>query len=136
MCGISCILALDGRSQHPTADHSGAHYTNGHTNGDAHHHHPNGDDTTHAKIDPQTLGHASARKEIARDLDKSLDQIKHRGPDSRGHWISGDNRVGTLVNIPQLSPAMHLPPAVLSHPSARRCMTSTDKISQPSATYV
>jgi asparagine synthetase B (glutamine-hydrolysing) len=37
------------------------------------------------------------RKKLLRDLDQSLDKIKHRGPDSRGHWLSADNRVGTLV---------------------------------------
>lgn len=71
MCGISCILALEGHSQH------------------SHHHqeqpHTNGDTTT------------SERKHLLRSLDQSLDKIKHRGPDARGHWLSEDNRVGTLV---------------------------------------
>jgi len=32
--------------------------------------------------------------ELAQKLDASLDMIKHRGPDSRGQWISDDKRVG------------------------------------------
>lgn len=35
-------------------------------------------------------------KTLERQLDKSLELIKHRGPDSRGQWISSDNKVGTL----------------------------------------
>ena len=34
------------------------------------------------------------RNQLERDLHASLDLIKHRGPDSRGHWISHDDRVG------------------------------------------
>lgn len=33
---------------------------------------------------------------LAKQLDDSLELIKHRGPDSRGQWISSDNKVGTL----------------------------------------
>lgn len=71
MCGISCVLALEGRSRHPS------HHDHAQTNGD----------TT-----------ASERKHLLQSLDASLDQIKHRGPDARGHWLSADNRVGTLVH--------------------------------------
>ena len=113
MCGISCILALDGRSHHAHTSH-----TNG-TNGT---HQVNGDTTA--------ASHKNhARKQILHDLDKSLDLIKHRGPDSRGHWLSKDNRVGTLVNIPQPSPASPFP-------SVRQRVSSTDKTSQPSVMYV
>jgi asparagine synthase (glutamine-hydrolysing) len=31
---------------------------------------------------------------LEKTLESSLDVIKHRGPDSRGHWISEDCRVG------------------------------------------
>lgn len=45
-------------------------------------------------------GHAadclSDTKTSAKQLDDSLELIKHRGPDSRGQWISPDNKVGTL----------------------------------------
>ena len=34
------------------------------------------------------------RSKISSDLDKSLEYIKHRGPDAQGKWISDDNRVG------------------------------------------
>ena len=34
------------------------------------------------------------RSKISKQLDESLDTIAHRGPDSRGKWISEDNRVG------------------------------------------
>lgn len=33
-------------------------------------------------------------------LNESLDMIKHRGPDSRGQWISPDSRVGPLTLFP------------------------------------
>jgi asparagine synthase (glutamine-hydrolysing) len=71
MCGISCVFGLKAHS--PEAHQ---HQTNGHSNGDT---------------------HVQERKKLLRDLDQSLDKIKHRGPDSRGHWLSADNRVGTLV---------------------------------------
>lgn len=35
-------------------------------------------------------------KTLEKQLDDSLELIKHRGPDSRGQWISSDNKVGTL----------------------------------------
>lgn len=41
----------------------------------------------HCLDDPETL---------TKQLDESLELIKHRGPDSRGQWISRDNKVGTL----------------------------------------
>lgn len=46
--------------------------------------------------DPETL---------AKQLDSSLELIKHRGPDSRGQWISPDSKVGTLSL--QLAQNMH-----------------------------
>lgn len=63
MCGISCVVGLDGPSPH---------------------HHPGSE------------AYKEQRKTICRSLDTSLDNIKHRGPDDRGRWISDDNRVGTL----------------------------------------
>jgi len=39
--------------------------------------------------------------EVTQRLDDGLAQIKHRGPDARGKWISPDNRVGPR---PQISP--------------------------------
>lgn len=36
------------------------------------------------------------RNELSKTLEHSLDTIKHRGPDAKGHWISNDCRVGTL----------------------------------------
>jgi asparagine synthase (glutamine-hydrolysing) len=38
---------------------------------------------------------AKERGELSKTLDQSLDNIKHRGPDAEGHWISEDCRVGT-----------------------------------------
>ena len=72
MCGISCVFGLKAHSPEPHQQHQ----SNGHSNGDT---------------------HVQERKKLLRDLDQSLDKIKHRGPDSRGHWLSADNRVGTLV---------------------------------------
>jgi asparagine synthase (glutamine-hydrolysing) len=73
MCGISCVFGLKAHSPEPHQQH-----TNGYANGDT---------------------HVQERKKLLRDLDQSLDKIKHRGPDARGHWLSADNRVGTLVVI-------------------------------------
>ena len=75
MCGISCVFGLQAHSPKPDP-----HEMNGYTNGDKHSH---------------------DRKQLLHDLDESLDKIKHRGPDARGHWLSADNRVGTLV-VPSL----------------------------------
>lgn len=41
--------------------------------------------------------HASRDKaETSQRLTTSLEQIRHRGPDSQGQWISHDGRVGPL----------------------------------------
>ena len=37
------------------------------------------------------------RSKISDEMDESLETIAHRGPDSRGKWISEDNRVGNLL---------------------------------------
>lgn len=70
MCGISCILSLASHQHHRPHDQP---------NGAAH---INGD----------------RREALATELNASLDQIKHRGPDSCGNWISDDCRVGTLAS--------------------------------------
>lgn len=80
MCGISCILT----QEHPS--HTGQQpIANGTPNGL-----PNG---FHTK-------HDTTRSAISHELNASLDQIRHRGPDSRGQWISDDNRVGPLLSSP------------------------------------
>ncbi|EON67269.1 asparagine synthase (glutamine-hydrolyzing) [Coniosporium apollinis CBS 100218] len=71
MCGISCILGLEGQAAHPSPSE--------HING------VNGQ-VVNGEVDCKRL-------ELERELDASLELIKHRGPDSRGHWISPDNRV-------------------------------------------
>ncbi|KAK4964254.1 hypothetical protein LTR28_003906, partial [Elasticomyces elasticus] len=68
MCGISCILTLQ-NSSHEHADPGAL---------------PNGHDY-------QTNGDAD-RSRLAKELDESLESIKHRGPDSRGQWISDNKR--------------------------------------------
>lgn len=73
MCGISCIVTL----QQPGTGHGKRETLTNGVNG------------IHAK------GTAD-REELANELDESLEMIKHRGPDSRGHWISDDMRVGPL----------------------------------------
>lgn len=41
------------------------------------------------------VDHAShTRSELEQQMSNSLDIINHRGPDSRGIWISSDNNVG------------------------------------------
>ncbi|KEQ78711.1 asparagine synthase [Aureobasidium pullulans EXF-150] len=84
MCGISCILAL----QH------------------SHHKLPELAQVKKAIPGVQTNGDADHTK-LAAELDASLDQIKHRGPDSRGQWISNDKRVAfghVRLAINDLSP--------------------------------
>ena len=82
MCGISVIVALQGNtveSPQPT------------------------------KEDP-TGGLQNGAKELntaSQQLDDSLDIIAHRGPDSRGQWISQDRRVAlghVRLAINDLSP--------------------------------
>ncbi|KAK4982961.1 hypothetical protein LTR66_009015 [Elasticomyces elasticus] len=83
MCGISCILTLQ-NSSHEHAQ-PGA-LPNGHD------HQTNGD---------------TDRARLARELDESLESIKHRGPDSRGQWISDNKRVAfghVRLAINDLSP--------------------------------
>lgn len=84
MCGISCILGLEGQAAHPPpSEHING--VNGHV--------------VNGEVDCKRL-------ELEKELDASLELIKHRGPDSRGHWISPDNRVGTLATYP---PSPHHP---------------------------
>ena len=35
-----------------------------------------------------------SREDISRRLNNGLHEIRHRGPDSQGQWISPDGRVG------------------------------------------
>lgn len=74
MCGISCILSLQ-HSHHHLKDAG---------------HLPNG-------IQGIELNGDTDRMRLAKELDESLDLIKHRGPDARGQWISPDKRVGPLT---------------------------------------
>lgn len=74
MCGISCIVALENCTYRPKSPH----------------HVPHG-------IEGIELDNDAHRTAIAAELDASLELIKHRGPDSRGQWISPDKCVGTLT---------------------------------------
>lgn len=78
MCGISVVVALQGAS-HKSKQSSGGPYPA----------------NTHA-VDLQYDAQAT---QIAKELDDSLDLIAHRGPDSRGQWISPDKRVGARPRI-------------------------------------
>ena len=42
---------------------------------------------------------ARDKAETSERLSNSLGQIKHRGPDSQGQWISHDGRVGPLPSL-------------------------------------
>ena len=44
---------------------------------------------------PEGVVNGSHRRSVSEKLDESLDLLAHRGPDSRGQWVSGDGRVGT-----------------------------------------
>jgi len=74
MCGIVCVVALQGASPESRPK------TNGHI--------PN-------SINGHNLKHDDYGLRLAKEIDGSLDMIDHRGPDSRGQWISDDKRVGT-----------------------------------------
>ncbi|KAK6389737.1 hypothetical protein LTR65_006219 [Meristemomyces frigidus] len=83
MCGISCILSLanDASHQHTRDLPNGTH-------GDAAK--PNG-----------------KRERLEEELKASLEQIRHRGPDATGTWISDDCRVAlghVRLSINDLSP--------------------------------
>jgi len=73
MCGISCIVALQ-KSAPPTSSHKRT-FSGG------------------EKV--QTNG-VHSRTSLSEELDRSLETIKHRGPDSRGQWLSSDGRIGPL----------------------------------------
>lgn len=70
MCGISVIIALQEASQNTRQPLR-----------------PTISDSTNLQHDP----HAA---ELTNELNESLDLVAHRGPDSRGQWISSDKRVG------------------------------------------
>lgn len=70
MCGISSILSLSGQQHQHTHDQ------------------PNGN----------TKPSESKRDKLDKELRASLEQIRHRGPDATGTWISDDCRVGTLAD--------------------------------------
>lgn len=73
MCGISCIVAL--QNSHHQSKHSGS----------------------AEAIEGIELNGDPQHNKLAKELDESLEMIKHRGPDSRGQWISEDKRVGPLI---------------------------------------
>lgn len=43
----------------------------------------------------QILG---ARDELSKRIDDGLAQIKHRGPDAQGQWISPSHRIGPRLH--------------------------------------
>lgn len=75
MCGISCIVALETCTYKPKEQHLSQ------------------------GVQGIQLNNDVERTAIAAELDASLELIKHRGPDSRGQWISPDKRVGTLTGV-------------------------------------
>ena len=89
MCGISVIVALQGQT----------HQFNG-SSGPL----PNGVDT-HLGKDP---AHDDYAAKLSKELDESLKVIDHRGPDSRGQWISDCKRVGPPLLLLLMEPSLHL----------------------------
>ena len=73
MCGISVIIALQGQTYSSKATLNG--------------HFPYGVQGVAIQEDKEAT-------KIAKELDESLEMISHRGPDSRGQWISDDKRIG------------------------------------------
>jgi hypothetical protein len=93
MCGISCIIALREHTKKWTRPST--FQTNLFPEND-----PKPISRSHQEWFrdwPESAKCSTERKEICSTLDASLDKIKHRGPDSRGRWISEDNRVGMLA---------------------------------------
>ena len=76
MCGISCVLEINGQHLLPTGTNDESEFKN------------------QVSSVPVASADAGEREKLSKSLEDSLDKIKHRGPDSRGQWISPDNRVG------------------------------------------
>jgi asparagine synthetase B (glutamine-hydrolysing) len=68
MCGISCVVTLRGNGA--KANSYGARF--------------------------QAEAYGRERHVLSQQMEKSLETIKHRGPDGRGYWFSDFNRVGAL----------------------------------------
>lgn len=79
MCGISVIVALEGQTHDLSQKANGSY--------------PEGVDGVDIHADKDAA-------KLAKELDESLNMIAHRGPDSRGQWISDDKRVGPLTYDP------------------------------------
>ena len=82
MCGITASLTLQ---QPAVANGDVNEYVNGHADG-----HTNGHINGHIKPRHETL---------TKEIEESLEIVKHRGPDARGKWISSDGRVGKEKDI-------------------------------------
>ena len=69
MCGISCTIALKGKA--PKLNKHGV----------------------------RNLAEAYERERtiLSKQMEESLETIKHRGPDDRGYWFSDYNRVGGFI---------------------------------------
>lgn len=80
MCGISCILQVKPAAK-LNEQSNGMPVVNGVDHELPDGPHPNG-----------------TKSELATQLNASLDCIEHRGPDSRGQWVSEDERVGKLTS--------------------------------------
>jgi len=90
MCGISVIVALQGQThQFPESASSPI---------------PNGVDI-HLGKDPK---HDAYAAKLSRELDDSLKVIDHRGPDSRGQWISDCKRVGPPALLSLIEPLSYV----------------------------
>ncbi|KAI9151327.1 Amidase chyE [Paramyrothecium foliicola] len=83
-------------------------YTNGHTNGHVNGHtngYTNGNDLSNGI---RSAKESAKREFLAKQLQAAVDNIKHRGPDGSGVWISPDGKVGLghcRLSINDLSPS-------------------------------
>lgn len=48
---------------------------------------------------PKAPGNETELQNLEQQLEASLEIIKHRGPDSRGHYISADRKVGKFLPV-------------------------------------
>ena len=79
MCGIVAVLTLARR-------HSGSRLTGVHAENVR-----NGQEQT---TETHWLGAMDVETTSQDQINRALDAIRHRGPDSYGSWISGDQNVG------------------------------------------
>jgi len=47
------------------------------------------------QVSRDSVVEGSVKQDLSKEIESSLDEIDHRGPDARGHWMSKCDRVGS-----------------------------------------